>query len=99
MVGLGHDLTRFQLSVQLPQLTENNDWRVVAAGRFAEFVGGSATGGVVAVGIEKDKVGSCRVGELEGLLGAVGFDRGCAAKLEEHPQHFARFARGINNQD
>src|SRR6478752_2564485 len=39
------------------------------------------------------------MGELKGLLGAVGFDRGRAAKLEEHSENFARFARGIDNKD
>src|SRR4051812_36775898 len=99
MVGLSHDLTRFELSMQLAQFAENNDWRVIAAGGLAEIIGRCTGGRGIAVGVEQDKVRSQRVGELKGLFGAFGFDRGRAAKLEEHSQNFARFARGIDNQD
>ena len=70
-------------------------WLRLAASRRSLV--GVPGGRGVAVGVEQDKIGSQGVGELEGLLGAVGFDRGCAAKLEEHSQNFARFARGIDN--
>jgi hypothetical protein len=84
--------------MQLPQFAENNDWRVIAAGLLAEIVRRRARGRQVAIRIEQDEVGSRGVGELEGLLGAIGFDRRGAAKFEEHSQHFARLARGVDNQ-
>jgi hypothetical protein len=40
---------------------------------------------VIAIGVKQDQVRSHGVGDLEGLLGVVGFDRRGAAQFKEHP--------------
>ena len=63
---------------------------------LARFAAEWATDGVVAWTGWLEQI-RATAALLEGLFGAFGFDRGGAAKLEKHPQHFARFARGVDN--
>ena len=99
MVGLGHDLTRFQLAVELPQFAENNDWRVAAAGRFAQIGRGRAGCGGIAVGIEQNEIGLqiCEQDEVPARAPRLRswLPRDSSSNIR---RHFARFARGIDNQ-
>ena len=97
MVGFGDNLARRKVAGIPPQRAENDDWRGRAAGEMAEIVGRSARRGV-AVGIQDDQIRPEAVGQLDGALRPVGFQRGGPTALQERPQNFTGLGRPVDDQ-